>query len=650
MAKITIKKKKPIICYAGSTIQQNFGENLKKHGMVVWNLDDLSHEFVDIANDYGYYTLDVDSGIVPTVTDMPKYARLRVRISSTDAADTKKVITQIKMKYGVDDFVVIKKDSLSKLKTGNRLNKLDFEDISDVTYQNTLITDYIYRMLPFADKDDLKLLEEINIDINNRISQEEIHRNIFWKPIKFQFSNMFSYGENNVINFEKISGLVGLFAPNASGKSSLFDAISFCAFDKCSRAFKAQHIMNNRKKDFFCQLDFQINGLDFHIRREAKIVNKGKNVKVDVQFWKTEDGLDISLNGTERRDTNAVIEQYVGKYEDFVLTALSLQGNNALFIDKSQSERKDLMAQFMGLNIFDKLYESASEEIKEVSVLIKNFKKTDFTSDLAEAKLKLITKKGELKILEKTLASRTTDRDDLMNRIVGLSKELAPMDGNLNIDTLNTKRDEIAASLTTLETDKGNKSDKVSQYFDLINELFQFIEDKKILNGKKIEVAKAEWDEFKTRINNVEHHTELIEQSLKANQAKLLHLKDHEYDPNCPFCMNNVFVKDAIATKEIVIKQTEALRIAAIEYSRLVKDAGLLADVEEQWDQLVELKTRYQKAIIIKEKTEAELKELYTREELLKHQLGTIDLDIERYYTNEDTIKRNKQIEILIAG
>jgi DNA repair exonuclease SbcCD ATPase subunit len=76
----------------------------------------------------------------------------------------------------------------------------------------------------------------------------------------------------------------------------------------------------------------------------------------------------VSLNGTERRDTNTVIEQYVGKYEDFVLTALSLQGNNSIFIDKSQSERKDLLAQFMGLNVFDKLYDTAMEDIKEVSV------------------------------------------------------------------------------------------------------------------------------------------------------------------------------------------------------------------------------------------------------------------------------------------
>ena len=40
-------------------------------------------EEFNIPNDYGFYTLDVDNGVVPDVTDMPKKPRLRVRISNT---------------------------------------------------------------------------------------------------------------------------------------------------------------------------------------------------------------------------------------------------------------------------------------------------------------------------------------------------------------------------------------------------------------------------------------------------------------------------------------------------------------------------------------------------------------------------------------
>ncbi len=638
------------VVYAGSLVQQNFGESLNGHGFLVWDVASLKYEAIDIPNEYGYYTLDVDNGVVPVVTDMPKNPRLRVRLSNTDTADTKKVITEIKMRYGVDDFTIIRTDSFNKQKTGNRLNKLDFEDISDINYQNTLIKDYVQRMMPFTTTADLDGLEAINRDINSRITQEEVHRNIHWKPIKFTFSNMFSYGENNKIDFAKVGGLMGLFAPNASGKSSLFDAISFCLFDKCSRAFKATHIMNNRKKDFECHLHFQVNGMDFHISRTAKTINKGKNVKVDVQFWKDEGGTITSLNGTERRDTNVVIEQYVGKYEDFVLTALSLQGNNALFIDKSQSERKDLLAQFMGLDIFDKLYETASEDIKEVAVLIKNFKKTDFTTELAEKGLEKQTKKSELRAKEKELGTKTNDVEDLSNRILGLTKELVPVDANLDLEKLEKKKNQIGFDILHVLSEEKSKKAKLDEYTQSISEISQSIEEHKTINGKPIEDAKKEWDEYKSEINETEHQIQLLEQSLESNREKLSHLEQHEYDPNCKFCMNNVFVKDALETKSKVEEQEDKLTELGNKHQSLIQQASYIADVEEQWDSLVELKSKYQKAIVIKEKTIAELNGFETQKQLYDTQLEQVNADIQRYHDNEDTIKRNKQIESVIDG
>jgi len=49
--------------------------------------------------------------------------------------------------------------------------------------------------------------------MNSRIEMDDLTRNVQWKPIRFEFSNMFSYGEDNVINFDKVGGLMGLFAP-----------------------------------------------------------------------------------------------------------------------------------------------------------------------------------------------------------------------------------------------------------------------------------------------------------------------------------------------------------------------------------------------------------------------------------------------------
>jgi len=632
------------VVYAGSLVQQNFGETLNNHGFLCWDLDTQTFEAIDIQNDYGYYTLDVDSGVVPVVTDMPTYPRLRVRISNTDTADTKRVMTEIKMKYGVDDFTVIRTDSLSKLKSGNRANRLDFEDISDVNYQNSLISDYISRMMPFVADTDITAIQAINEDINSRITHDDVQRNIHWKPVKFTFSNMFSYGEDNKIDFTKVGGLMGLFAPNAAGKSSLFDAISFCLYDKCSRAFRAQNILNNRKTTFRCQLDFQINGIDYHIRREAKNINKGKNVKVDVQFWKTEGDMSVSLNGTESRDTNTAIEQYVGTYEDFILTALSLQGNNALFIDKSQSERKDLLAQFMGLNVFDKLYETASEDIKEVQVLVKNFKKTDFTTELADKGYQLKDKRIVLKDLQSTLDEKNTERDNIVNQTMELNKQIVTIGGNLDIVQLESRKDSLEKNIEQIIVDIKVKSDKIDESKRLLAEISQSIDENKIINDKPIEEAKQQWDEYKQQIRNNEHKIDLLIQSINSNREKLAHLEAHEYDPNCSFCMNNVFVKDAIATKQKVEEQEEELSTLENQHQILIQQASYISEVEEQWDTLVDFKSKYQKWNVLKEKAEAELKGLETKEELYNTQLEKIQSDIETYHANVDTIKNNKRL------
>ncbi len=630
--------------YAGSLVQQNFGETLDKHGFLVWDLDTLTYEEVDIKNDYGYYTMDIVGGVVPDVTDLPKFPRLRVRFSDTDAVDTKKAITEIKVKYGVEDFTTIRTDSLAKKKTGDRDNQLELEDITDINYQNSLITDYVQRMMPFATPEDIAGIQAINKDINSRITLDDIARNIQWKPVRFEFSNMFSYGEDNVINFDKVGGLMGLFAPNASGKSSLFDAISFCLFDKCSRAFKAANIMNNRKADFHCQLDFQVEGIEYSIRREARMVNKGKNVKVDVQFCRSNGTEKESLNGTERRDTNQIIEGYVGRYEDFVMTALSLQGNNALFIDKSQSERKDLLAQFMGLDIFDKLYEAASEEIKEVAVLIRNFKRTDFTTELAQKETDLKDSKKILSELETTLKELNKTKDGIQNTISDLKESLTPIDSRLELSTLETAKGSIESKLTTNRKDREDKESKINEYQSLLNEVSQSINVHSEVNGLPIDDAKKEWDLAKGKISDVQQQIDKLESQYESNLDKLKHLEQHEYDPNCQYCMNNVFVKDAIATKEVVKTQEKQLETLNIAHQALIKATEPFADVDEVWTRLVELRNKFHKGIVVREKAEAELNGLETQYELLITQLSGIKADINRYNEISETIKRNKEI------
>ena len=39
---------------------------------------------------------------------------------------------------------------------------------------------------------------------------EDVSRNVNWKLIDFQFDNLFNYGDGNSVNFEELSGIVGI--------------------------------------------------------------------------------------------------------------------------------------------------------------------------------------------------------------------------------------------------------------------------------------------------------------------------------------------------------------------------------------------------------------------------------------------------------
>ena len=151
--------------------------------------------------------------------------------------------------------------------------------------------------------------------------------------------------------------------------------------------------MNNTKNTFHCKLNIEIDGTDYFIERKARRILKGwmkGRVRVDTDFWYIdEEGNDISLNGEQRRDTDKIIQSYVGQFDDFVLTALSAQNKNTGFIDMSQHEKKDLLSQFLDITVFEELYQLANDEIKDVQALLKDFGSTDYSQQLLDAEEKL---------------------------------------------------------------------------------------------------------------------------------------------------------------------------------------------------------------------------------------------------------------------
>ena len=636
------------IVYAGSLIQQNHGEELKGHGFVYWDLKSKAFKHFELINDYGFYTVEVNKGkLITDCSDIPKKARLRMKCMESVATEVKSALSKIREICEVTEVSYVRVDA-GDISSKNIINTFNLNDVSDVDYQNKLITDYINSKHNNVTKETLEQIYKINKDLNSSLEKEHTVKNIRWKPKKFEFDNMFSYGEDNTIDFTKMHDVVGLFANNASGKSSVLSALSFCIFDKCDRAFKASHILNSQKMNFRCKFNFEVNGTDFFIERKGQADKKG-NVKVDVKFWKEESGKVIELNGEARRSTNDIIRDYVGTYDDFILTVLSIQNNKVgSFVDMGQTERKDLLAQFMGLTIFDNLYNESSDKTKEINVLLKNFKNNDYTQKLLDLNHSIELSSSMVESENKLLDSLTQQRDDENNKLLEETKKLINITGNFtDITSLESKKISLengissqSSSLLTLKTQESQLQVSLK-------------ENNEIISNYENDDITTKYEQFTELSGSLKQTEQLIEKKkivVKSKLDKLKKLEEHKYDPNCTFCTNNVFVKDAIKTREELESDKIEAQTLVNEYNQSKNKVNGLTFISEYWK-------KYNEANRLKSELESKISKI--NNDILKienkissdqNSLINLESQIKEYYDQKDAIEFNKKIKETIES
>ena len=526
------------IAYAGSLIQQNHGETLG-HGILVWDLATRTSEYVEIENDYGYYTFEVDHGkIVNNNARIPKRPRLRLKVSNTESADLKQLVADLKTKYKVQEISVQRVNALNNIDPNQ---KISFGNVREVEWQNRVITDYLTDKFALDDVM-LDTVRHINRTVHAKLTDTELTRNVVWIPKRFEFSNMFSYGTDNEIDFENLNGSYGLFAPNASGKSTLLDAMAFCCFDKCSRTNKAIHVLNNKRTAFTCKFEFELDGKTYFIERRGKKNNRG-HVKVDVDFWRLDDtGETVMLNGEQRDDTNKIIRDYLGSYDDFVLTALSLQNNNTGFIDKSQRERKELLSQFLDIDVFERQQQIAMEDIRDTSALIREYKRQDFSQVLSD-------NEKTIQQLQQPLSDLRTEKEDhntmitsLNDIIINLNKELRPIDTSLQdpdvlqsrINALSEKQTELQESLSQNKTSLQQISSEVQHKQEMLASIpIDTVKDQ--LN--ELSLLQRDRDSALSKLN-------LKQMEIDHAEKMADKLEKHKWDPNCEYCMANPWLQE----------------------------------------------------------------------------------------------------------
>ena len=631
--------KEKTIAYCGSLIQQNHGESIG-HGYLLWEVETKKSEYIEIPNDYGYYTIDIDKGIVPDVKGMPKKARLRVRVSNTNGIELKKALAIIHHRYGIKDVTITKVD---RRDVGRSDSEMVIGDVNDTDYQYELIEDYLKRNHAITD-DILVKIKNLNEEINNELPPARVKRNINWKLKHFEFSNMFCYGENNYVDFTQLDGIVGMFAPNASGKSTLLDALSFCLFDVTSRTTKAASVLNNKKNNFYCKVNFEVGGLDYFIERKASKRTRDGHVKVNVNFWMIDDsGQTISLNGDQRRTTNYNINQVVGTYEDFILSTLSTQNNFTVFIDKTQKERKELLSTFMGTDIFDSLYQSANDKISETQTLLRDFNKVDYSKNLAELQKQTTLLQVKQTDLLSKKEKQVEKQSKLNTKVINLNKKLKVVDDNIQdidelTDNLINQGDEFKKVIKDIDNTKSEFNDINNLLDEIETNITQYESDNINEQYSKLQTLQESRDEFQIEIDKLK-----VEVRNKLDKTEKL--KGVTWDEDCEHCMSNPLTIDARETEKNLEEDKELAAAYLEKKNKMDEEIEALNPIIEQKEKYDEYKSSLVEAEFRERELKTNLQYFDERKKNINSSIETIEQDIKQYNEQKSNIKYNKKIK-----
>ena len=428
------------IRYAGSTVQQNHGEGTCK-GFLVWDIEDKNNftvKPITITNPKPFISLPLtEDGKVPD-TEIPKEARLRLVVeNSISSTALKKAVDVAKKLYKPTAITVVNKSTFTNgVDIGENFQK---ENLRDLVVQEKLITEYL---------EDYKIdnsLEKRIRDLNKKYKQivennDETYRNVDFEVLELEWSNLFNYGEGNKIDFTNYTGITGIYGRNFSGKSSIIDSLLFTVYNSISKnSRKNLNIINNNKTEGFGQVKIKRGNKIYTIRRESsKYLKKLKGsetveakTNVDFNSWDIGTEETESLNGLTRADTDKNIMKYFGTLDDFLITSMSSQLGALAFINEGSTRRKEILAKFLDLEIFDKKFKTAREDAAEIKSKIKVLDGVDHDQEIKKAQKDLLNneaasmkRKNNCESLKKDIYQFRDDIQALENKISSVPTEL----------------------------------------------------------------------------------------------------------------------------------------------------------------------------------------------------------------------------------
>jgi len=494
-------------------------------------------------------------------------------------------------------------------------------NIMDKNYQKELIRSLMESKGLSQHYDQIITVDE---SVENRMISNEVEISPFkkWYIKKIEFSNFLSYGDNQVIDFDKCNGItvVESSPSNFGGKTVLtVDLLLFLFFNTTTKTQKSEEIFNRftDKNIVSVKGDIIIDGEEYIIARkiERKKSKAGEwNVKTELDFFKKlDDGQLQNFTGEQRRETENFIKTSIGDMDDFLMTIVTTASNLEDLLDAKPTARGQVLSRFLGLEFLKKKEETAKEIFAEFSKgMMSNVYNTESLKQDNE------TSSEEIGRMRNEIEDMTIKIGDVDAR---LKKGQEYKDNLLGSKFTDLDQELIILNPTKLQSDileLKSSSERIKQQ---INEI-KIVEPKEFYHEDK-------HDEIKDSIKTI--NVELVLAQNKVEEINEL-VKKFGDGIQCEHC--GIKLMEATLTK----KKIDELSDWTQKVDQLSNKLKNLETKEKFYTQLKKDFDEYERNKLIKEKHELS----FESNEL---KLANVKDKLKRYEEVQDKIKKNNEID-----
>ena len=639
--------------YPGSLITQNFGETNDK-GFLLWDIQDKENftcEHYPLTNPKPFVTVELTpKGKMPKSLSIPNGARIRLVSQNNLPLDVMRRAMDIaKSRFQPESVTFLNKASGQRADANDITNGIDIEDLRDINVQEKLIKEYLKDFE--ANKETLEKVFSLNRKYNTVAEEEEeVARNINWSLKSFEWDNLFNYGEGNKVDFTKLNGIVGIFGKNYSGKSSIIDGLLYTLFNSTSKNERKNLNVINQNKDYGVgRLELQIGEKDFLIEREStKYIKKLKGeetleAKTNTTFtcYNQITQEEEELNGDSRNGTDQNIRKMFGTVDDFLLTSMSSQVGSLSFINEGSTKRKEILAKFLDLLLFDKKFKKAKEDAADMKGALKLLEGKEYDSDIADTTEALEQNTSAKESQERKCRKYSKAIEKTQNIISDIERKIGSIPAEI-IDIVEVKESQISKRkeievLTTQISDLKEENKTKRADHKRINE---------VLEGFDIDTLRALNEEVCGKKVILEGTNQTIEQQeyrLEQNKNKVKLLLEVPCGNEYQTCK---FIKDAHNAQRNVIVIESNLQDLRDEAEDLYKqidnlDPKSIERKMQKYEDVLEMRDTIYNAInqneLVIDKNESKVTTLNLEVEKLQGK-------IEEYEENREAIENLEQL------